>query len=55
MIDIRGDERLELVNERGGLFGSEVETKDFDCNEPIAIVAAGSYARKTGPSVPAPI
>ncbi len=54
MIDVRGDERLELGHERCGLFGSQVETKDFDRDEPIAIVS-GSYARKTGPSVPAPI
>ena len=53
MIDLCGDKRVELGDERRGLFGSEIETKDFDCDEPIA--RPGSYARKTGPSVPAPI
>ena len=36
MTDVRGDQRLELGNERRGLFGGEVETKDFDRYEPIA-------------------
>ena len=43
------------VDERCRLFGREVETKDFDRDEPIATSTSGSYARKTGPSVPAPI
>jgi bacillithiol biosynthesis cysteine-adding enzyme BshC len=36
MIDVRGDERVELRHERGGLFRREVETKNFDRYEPIA-------------------
>src|SRR5687767_11085249 len=36
MIDVRGDERIELGDERGGLLGCEVQTKNFDCDEPIA-------------------
>lgn len=36
MIDIRADERIELGDERGGLFGCQVETKNFDGDEPIA-------------------
>ena len=36
MADVRGDERVELGDERRRLFGSEVETKDLDRDEPIA-------------------
>jgi bacillithiol biosynthesis cysteine-adding enzyme BshC len=35
MMDMCGDERLELSHERCGLFGSQIETKDFDRYEPI--------------------
>ena len=41
MIDIGGDERLELGRERCSLFGSQVETKDFDRYEPIAPIISG--------------
>ena len=36
MTDIRRDERLEPGDERCGLFGCEVESKDFDRYKPIA-------------------
>ena len=36
MTDVRGDERVELGDERGRLFGGEIETKHFDGDEPIA-------------------
>src|SRR5688572_18101600 len=41
MIDICGDERFELGRERCSLFGSQVETKDFDRYEPIASIISG--------------
>ena len=41
MIDIRGDELPEAGHERRRLFGSQVETKDFDCYEPIASIIRG--------------
>ena len=31
--------RVQLVNERVRLFRREIETKHFDCNEPIASLA----------------
>ena len=36
MSDLPGDERLKRGDELRGLFGSEIESKDFDRNEPIA-------------------
>lgn len=41
MIDAGGDERLELDDERLGLFRRQVETKNFDCDEPIATIVSG--------------
>ena len=39
MCDVRGNERVELRHQRGCLFGGEVETKNFDGDEPIATFA----------------
>jgi bacillithiol synthase len=49
MIDICGDERIELVDERSGLFRCEVETKNFDRDEPIAsrLVCAEDRTQRT--------
>ncbi len=44
MREIRGDERVQLRDERGGLFGREIETKHLDRHEPIAI-GAGRLVR----------
>lgn len=41
MIDVRVDQRLQFPGEIRGLFRREVETKDFDCDEPIATVVSG--------------
>jgi bacillithiol synthase len=41
MIDVRVDQHLQLLDEIGGLFGREVETKDLDCDEPIATFVSG--------------
>lgn len=41
MIDVRGDKRVELRHERGGLLRGEVEAKDFDRYEPIATLTSG--------------
>ncbi len=40
MREIRGDERVQFRDERGGLFGREIETKHLDRHEPIAIGAS---------------
>jgi bacillithiol biosynthesis cysteine-adding enzyme BshC len=36
MVDVGRNERPKLGHQRRRLFGSEVETKDLDCDEPIA-------------------
>jgi bacillithiol biosynthesis cysteine-adding enzyme BshC len=49
MIDVRADDRVELGDERGCLLRREVETKDFDCDEPIAsgLVCAEDRTQRT--------
>jgi len=36
MSDISRDQLFELAQQRGGLFGRNVEAEDFDCNEAVA-------------------
>ena len=52
MIDVRGDERVELGDERGGLFGREIETKDFDRDEPIATAPPARTRETPDPACP---
>src|SRR5918993_4292833 len=49
MIDVCGDKRIELDDERSGLLGCEVETKNFDGDEPIAprLVSAEDRTQRT--------
>ena len=45
VIDVGGDERVQMTDERGGLLGREIETEDFDRDESIA---AGLVRAKDG-------
>lgn len=44
-MDVGGDERVQMTDERGGLLGREIETEDFDRDESIA---AGLVRAKDG-------
>jgi bacillithiol biosynthesis cysteine-adding enzyme BshC len=46
MFQSGGHERFELGNQSARLFGSEVETKDFDRNEPVVVSASGLVRTK---------
>ena len=46
MREIGGDERVQLRDERRGLFGREIETKHLDRDEPIAIGAGRLVSTK---------
>ena len=41
MVDVGVNQRPQVRGEIGGLFGGEVESKDLDCDEPIATFVSG--------------
>jgi len=41
VIDVCGDQLLKRGDQRGRLFWGEIETKDLDCDEPVAPLISG--------------